>query len=149
MSTLPNATGRVWPAFLLTVALAALGSIAYVGASTASAQEREPVPTAAPQDDSSAPALIAPAPDDVDPAPDEVGPVQERQPVTEETLGDASGSQLIAPAPDAAGQDVIAPAPSGGDSGNSWWVYGLLAAAALATVAGAGTVAWRLRRHRA
>jgi len=83
------------------------------------------------------------------PAPDEGA--QEQEQAAEETPEDASGEEVIAPAPDAGeGKDLIAPGPNGqnGD-GSSWWVYGLLAGVGLAAVAGTGTLAWRLRRHRA
>ena len=156
MSTLRSATGRAWLAFLLAAALVVAGYAAFVGPSTASAQESPPVPTVVPREDPSDGEAIAPASDEgaaeqvvIAPAPDEGA--QEQEQAAEETPEDASGEEVIAPAPDAGeGKDLIAPGPNGqnGD-GSSWWVYGLLAGVGLAAVAGTGTLAWRLRRHRA
>jgi hypothetical protein len=159
MSTLRSATGRTWMAFLLAAALVVAGYAALIGPSAAFAQESPPAATVVPRDNESPSEAIPPTSDEdgteqivIAPAPDEVAPAEEQQPTEEGTPEDASGQELIAPAPDAAeGEDLIAPAPKGesGDDGTSWWLYGLLAGVGLAAVAGTGTLAWRLRRHRA
>ena len=159
MSTHRSATGKGWMIFLLAVALVVAVYAASIGASAASAQDKPPEPTAAPQE--IPPDGGADAPDSdkdeteqmiIAPAPDEVAPEGERD-IAEETPEDASGAEnLIAPATDdAGGEELIAPAPKGesGDDGSSGWIYGLLAGVGLAAIAGTGALAWRLRRHSA
>jgi len=159
MSTHRSATRKAWMAFLLAAALVVAGYAASIGPSAASAQESPPAATVLPREGPPDGEAVAPASDEdateqmvIAPAPDEVAPEEERQ-AAEATPEDASGAEnVIAPAPDDTGEEeLIAPAPKGesGDDGNSWWIYGLLAGAGLAAVAGSGTLAWRLRRHRA
>jgi hypothetical protein len=95
--------------------------------------------------------------DDADviaPAPDEAVPVEEGPLIAEEISAEESDPNVIAPAPDAAtiGEEAMAPgsdrSESGGD-GSSWWIYGLVAGVGLVALAGSGTLAWQLRRHKA
>jgi hypothetical protein len=153
MSTLHRARGRAWTVFLLIAALAVAGSLALVWPSTASADDPPPVATEVVRENPPEPEGSEAEPNLIAPAADEVAPAQEEQPVAQEAPGDAADPDLIAPAPDGAtiGEDVIAPAPKSesGDGGSSWWIYGVVAAVGLVALAGSGTLAWRLRRHKA
>lgn len=115
--------------FLLIAALAVAGSLAFVGPSTASADDPPPVATEVVRENPPEPEGTEPGSDVIAPAPDEAVPVEEEQPIAEETSPDADDANVIAPAPDevvpveegppvaeeisgeAADPNVIAPAP--------------------------------------
>ena len=87
----------------------------------------------------------------IDPAPD--GSSQEQDGTSEDISDDKSFADIVIPsANEGTGEEsLIAPAPADqtGDDGIATWVYGLLAGFGAVALAGSGTLAWRLRRHRA
>jgi hypothetical protein len=102
MSTLDRTGGRTWMVFLLIAALAVAGSLAFVGPSTASADDPPPVPTEVVRENPPEPEGIEPGSDVIAPAPDGVAPVEEEQSIAEETSRDAADANVITPAPDEA-----------------------------------------------